>query len=406
MSEQQAATTMVDPRRGVPSASGLARLEQCPGSWRMSQGYPDIADPDAESGTRIHRALETNDYSALSLAEREQAERCANQAEGVFDAWGKTGTEAREVRLGMTKLGGVVAVTPETTAKLVFTGQADVSIFSETSTSALVMDYKTGRGDYDPAEDNAQLRGLAVLAAKYHRVEQVRVALIQPWSGKPTVADYDKEALEAATESVKLALADAARPDAPLWAGDHCQYCPAKADCSALRELAESTAAKWADRLPAEPVEARAKLYGRAQYASATQLRDLLKVLRVLRWLDDAVVAAAKERAKSDPEFQQFYRLKPAAAKRTITDPQQAWQWAATKGVSNEGFLKAVTVKLGELATAVSLASPPKRKNDGTPHATQREVSLDRANKMLNELMVGGAMTVSESEPQLEEVEA
>ena len=60
-----------DTRRGLPSASAMDRLEACPASFHASKDLPDSSSEDAESGTRIHKALETGDTSELSPDELE-----------------------------------------------------------------------------------------------------------------------------------------------------------------------------------------------------------------------------------------------------------------------------------------------------------------------------------------------
>ena len=96
--------------------------------------------------------------------------------------------------LGMTTIGGGIEVNKETTARLMITGQADV--IARSGNRAIVIDYKTGRGETQPADSNAQLRGLAVLVALWYRskgitLDSVRVAIVAPWQGPPTVADFD-----------------------------------------------------------------------------------------------------------------------------------------------------------------------------------------------------------------------
>ena len=86
-----------DPRRGVPSCSAFARLEACPRSFTLSIGQPDTSGADAESGTRIHKWLETQDdadWQALNDAEQETTERCYEQREAIARDWINNGTGA------------------------------------------------------------------------------------------------------------------------------------------------------------------------------------------------------------------------------------------------------------------------------------------------------------------------
>jgi hypothetical protein len=295
--------------------------------------------------------------------------------------------EARETRLGLTALGGVVEVKPDTTAKLVFTGQADVIISMDAH--ALVIDYKTGRGDYDSAETNSQLRALAYLVHKHLRVDSARVALVQPWVGQPTVADFDAETLKQAGQYLHHVLAESRKPDAPLIAGDHCKFCPALADCPAVREKAIGIAHRHASGLPDTPKEARAKMFGRAMHLPAAEHAQLVKEMKLLELFRGAVLDAAKEKAGSDPEFQQFYRLKKGVVREKVTNVQLVFERLSAMGIDAPAFADACTVTKDAL----------------------KELLADRLGlkgKALTDAMslaLDGATEKTESAQQLEEVE-
>jgi len=78
---------MNDPRHGVPSASGMYRLANCPPSFEMERGRKGTSSDDAASGTRIHKALETGDFSDLSLSEQETANMCMAQIKSTLEEW-------------------------------------------------------------------------------------------------------------------------------------------------------------------------------------------------------------------------------------------------------------------------------------------------------------------------------
>ena len=75
-----------DPRRGLPSASAMDRLEACPASFHASKRLPDSSSEDAESGTRIHKALGTGDTSELSPDELDTFEMCLDQRQQIVEA--------------------------------------------------------------------------------------------------------------------------------------------------------------------------------------------------------------------------------------------------------------------------------------------------------------------------------
>lgn len=359
----------IDPRRGVPSCSGLRRLERCPGSWLASQGIPDEESEDAAKGTRIHTALETGNFNGLSADEEQTAEMCHAQMQRVVTEWLGNHEDAadqrlHEHRLGLTAYGGVVDVTDAVKLPIRTTGQADLIIID--GKRGLVLDYKTGRGEVRHAADNAQLRGLAVLAAKRWRLESVRVVIVQPWAGKPTVADYDNEALYTANIWLLIVLSEA-RDATPtdLHAGDWCQYCPARnIPCPALTEKAVQPIETVALSLPADDETARAALFARAMEMSAERLAGLRRGLKIVGWYVSAVEGAARLRAEKDVEFQQYYRLETSPGNREITDAQAAFNALLPLGITAQQALEACSMSLGPIEEAVRIASGIKSQTD------------------------------------------
>lgn len=114
-----------------------------------------------------------------------------------------------------------------------------------------VFDLKFGRGVYVTAENNSQLMiyALAFLDSRGYppdAVERVGLHIVQP---RYATASPHREAEVSAQDLVafraQVAQAELAteKPDAPLVAGDHCRFCPAKATCPALQSAAMATVA-------------------------------------------------------------------------------------------------------------------------------------------------------------------
>jgi hypothetical protein len=267
----------------------------------------------------------------------------------------------REVRYGLTVLGGVVEVTDATTARLVCTGQADLVVVEHGR--AFLCDYKSGRGDYEHAAGNAQLRTLASLVARRYRVSSVRVAIVQPWAGQPTVADFDAEALEAAHEWLGSALGKAMRATpADLCAGDWCKWCPAKATCPALRDTALAPVERLTMSLPADDKVARQALFARAMELPADGLARLMRGLRLVAWYSDAIEGASKARAKDDEAFQAFYTFKPGVVRESITDLGMVWPRLEALGVTGDAFAKACSLTKSALTELVRTVTGHKGK--------------------------------------------
>ena len=86
-----------DPRLGLPSASSMHRVAQCPGSVALSNSLRasgklyECRDPDAESGTRIHQWLASEfiggEPVALDARELPVALKCAQLRETLIKEW-------------------------------------------------------------------------------------------------------------------------------------------------------------------------------------------------------------------------------------------------------------------------------------------------------------------------------
>lgn len=404
-----------DPRRGVPSASAIGRIEACPASHQMALLAGDNSGKWSKFGDAIHEALATGEASKLDAAQMETFEMCNEQLERMLSEWAGDNEiiaiHRDSKRLGLTTIGGVVEVADETTAKLVNTGLSDVIAlkFSKADQALhfFIADYKTLRGEVPEAADNAQLRNLAVLVAKRFRCVAGRVCVIQPWAGKPTLADFDTGLLRGASEWLDTVLHRErhATPD-DRKAGVHCHYCPANATCSTFRQLATSPVEAMTRVLPQDGKTARAALFARAMGLDADTLAGFVKHLRLVGWWCAAIEGAAKRRAESDVEFQRYFRLADGNEVREVTDAQAAFNLALSQGVTPEQFMaECVKVTVGNLENVIRRASGPKITKAGKPHASQMRLSADEATKFVNTLLATGAMQMKKNAQQLEEVE-
>ena len=157
----------------LPTASPFGRYERCPASWQLEQEAKRIGQEAykksaaADSGDRKHGWLAGQPVELLPL-ELEDAqflkERGDDQVTRIF---GDAQTETLvEQRLWM-ELNGQPALS----------GRFDRVIWD--GKIALIQDYKTGRSEPDHAEQNSQLKVLAVLfALNYRRVEEVIVQIV------------------------------------------------------------------------------------------------------------------------------------------------------------------------------------------------------------------------------------
>lgn len=375
-----------DERLGLPSCSALDRLANCPASFLLGKaaGAAGLVPPAggcADSGTRIHRFLETNedaDFEALTNDERETADICRNMRDRVIIEWvapsGPNMEHYREQRLGLTRLGNVLPVVDAPAgAAFVVTGMADHVVVDGANRRGCIIDFKTGRGEVDDAKDNAQLRGLAVLVAGRYNLDSVRVAIIQPLAGAPTVADYDADSLCNAGIWLELVCEEIYNDHDPR-AGDWCQYCPARAACPALREVATDI-----------PVEASPAVYvAKAIDLTSADLSAALRGRRMIGWYLHAIEAAAKMRIERG-EVIPGWEMREKSGRRKIIDTDKAVAvlaplLARAEGGAQAALLRCATLRPNSLQEEIQFASG--KKSARLYNMTQKDAKQHLANAL------------------------
>lgn len=331
---------------------------------------PEKENEDAASGTRIHAVLALlASADTLSFDEAETCEMCASQANEVIREWADCNLFAapektiREQRIGMTAIGSVIDVTPDSRADFIFTGQADLILVKDGS--ALVIDYKTGRGDTPVAKDNPQLAALAVLVRWRYRVSNVRVAIVQPWAGKPTIADYGDNALTLAHGWLMDTLQRAAKstPD-DARAGEWCKYCKAQAACPAYRAatLQQIEIIQPMSIAGMDDEGQRKAMFARAMDLPAESLAGAVRGLGMVERYVSAIKGAARLRAEEDEAFKKFYVLREKRGKRSITDVQTVAHRAFAHGVTVDDFTAACDISLKSTKELLHKATAAKGK--------------------------------------------
>lgn len=402
-----------DPRQGLPSASGLHRLVNCPGSYRAARDAiaRGMAPPDdseeAASGTRIHRWLETEsgeDWAALNYAEQRTATLCQGQAQRLIaDFVGRHGPiecEMREKRYAINAFG----ITLDASSNLkIGTGQADMVVMS--GSHVLVIDYKSGRGAVTSADANDQLRGLAALVAHLHP-ESVTVAIVAPLTGQPTVAEYDKTALKAANAWLVGKWLDAPR-DERTAAGQWCQYCPARLICGTYAaHNAQTLAPLTQDGLP--PDKAKEALFARAYEADTATLAEMGERVRMLEWGAAAIKAAIRRRLEeggraADELREAGWELVETNGNREITDPDKAAVLLAPLLAGAEGGAQAALMRAAKLSAAT--LTEEIHKASGMKSATRYNMTAKQAKdelaQTLGELMTQKTKTELKHNPKL-----
>ncbi|MBQ7023763.1 MAG: DUF2800 domain-containing protein [Akkermansia sp.] len=212
-----------DVRKGLPSASGLQRLVLCPGSWLAEQACPEeVESAAAAAGTRLHKHMEDGTLPE-DAEEAEAVEWCRKlEADLAREYTGDALVLFRERRLW------------DACQRL--SGKPDVVWAHERT--ALVLDYKFGRGEVVSAEQNCQLYALALLVFdNFADIEEVYAGILQPFVCRklPKLGRFTRADVEQLRRWIYGRLDEAARPGAKLCPGEvQCKYCRAAASCPAL----------------------------------------------------------------------------------------------------------------------------------------------------------------------------
>lgn len=332
---------MNNERKGLPSASSMERYMLCPGSFAAEQGQPDEASEDAESGNRIHAVLAgetvtpplTDDDERTILA-------CQAQANALLDAIvphrDELILERRYWRANR------------------WSGKPDVVAIDTLQAHALVLDYKTGRGDVKSADGNMQLRALAVLVSMEHGLDKVTVAIVQPLAGESSVCVYNAEGLRKARIEISDILTAIHQPNAPRRpSAKACKYCKAKAVCPEAREASVA--------LPLANVPEGATASAIAATLTGETLAEFLHRAEFASKVIDACRDEAKQRLEAG-EVVPGWTLKPGSVRESITDPATVFGRFIAAGGTQEAFMPCVSVTKTKLKDAVKAVTGAKGK--------------------------------------------
>lgn len=316
-----------------PSCSAFGRYSLCAGSFQIGLLVPrDEGGAAAKLGTDVHAALAGE--SKVSLTE--DGETIYNLCLWHYEKLKADLLDGREIE--KTLLEQRLWWGSE------WSGQSDrIDLWND---YALVVDWKTGRGEVEPAATNMQLRGLAVLTKRrFPKLQKIYVAIIAPMAGGVTLAEYDEEGLAAAKDDVLELIAEISKEHAPRTpAPSACKYCPARSVCPEVTEKALA--------LPDSPAPTT---------LSTEKLSELLSVAEYVEDYIVALRAEAKNRISNGVPVRGWY-LKDGAKKRAIEDPTAAYNILADK-MSPEDFAGACSVSVTNLEKAYAKCTGLKGKS-------------------------------------------
>lgn len=217
------------------SPSSASRVFACTASFFAAQGYEDTAGEAAQEGTAMHELAEAM-FKGQTLA---------THYNGIEIT--ESHVEAVEPYVAYLKsLPGDVMVEAKVhiVDELVW-GTSDAIHVDEEKGLLEVIDLKTG---YNPvyAKGNTQLQLYALGALNFIDMireftpETVRLTIMQPrHSDEPFSHDMTLAELLAFKAELMKVVAKIESGDVEFSPGNHCKYCPHRADCNALKSKIE-----------------------------------------------------------------------------------------------------------------------------------------------------------------------
>ncbi len=239
MTQQQA------PAHDLFSPSKMATIRACPGYLNHNKDRPEEpSGPAAIDGTHTHTlgdaCLSSNTWDAYDFL---GASMMDHEGTFVVDV-----ERADRVNVYLNYIGGRIEVAnlkgasttssehPVHPGKLIgrndWRGTADCVI--KGLNFAEVIDYKDGRHPVNPDCDQLYSYGLGILADfnKEDLPETIRLTIVQPKiSPTPTWVEMSTQTLLEKLPEFRQVISDALEPNAPRIPGDHCTWCPGKAQC-------------------------------------------------------------------------------------------------------------------------------------------------------------------------------
>lgn len=304
--------------------SGLRSLELCP----RFEYNPNRDTSKAESGTRIHRAIETGDFSPLDEIEKEIAVECITYQQSLSH------DENRQNEVGLEYHGPTFSLK----------GTIDYVSYIPTSPTLRLLDWKTGRGEIDDAEENAQIQSYVSLALhSFPEVQFVETHIVAPRSypkfSNHTYARTDLPAIDLRIATI-VARVEAEPKVEPTPSEEACRWCGAKARCPKLLALAIRQGTLLPEPFHVDPTAILIPEMRMKRHILAELLEDWVKQVKAADV--DAVVTDGVEIPG--------YELRNRVGNTTVTDMAQAVDIMRQEGLPDMHILNACSMSLDKLS--------------------------------------------------------
>lgn len=361
-----------DPRKGVPSASGMARLMNCPGSWLGEKSITDPEEPSeyAESGTRIAQMVEDsfkssgyfNPVAGATESEKRQAERMIKDTKMAFDAAAEHFRSTIEPSSGISAhLAGNIAVSEHRMwsigATNAYSGQADVMIANESEGFLMIVDHKSGWNEVAEPMDNWQLKTLAVLASQRIKSNGVYAVIAQPNHGKPKMAYFSNAQISTFKSEIHVGIRNAKTPGAEFKASaDSCRYCKFRKKCDEAKSVFMSVAT---GKIP-------------------DNLQLALEMIDVADMVAEDIRSQARKALEADPNSVPGWRLRHGSNRLSIKSAPLAFS-KVSDVITPQEFATCTSVKAGELTDMFATKV-------GLPKSKAREALVSRLGEYAEEI--------------------
>lgn len=281
------------------SASGSARWISCSGSVAAEAGYPNTSSIFADWGTHCHELAEITLLSGESAFDWERKNLPENNTIVVDREMADTAQQYVDY---VRSLKGTLLVEQRVDFSHIVPegfGTCDALVFD--GGHLHVVDLKGGKGVPVYAEENTQGLLYALGAVNdygmLYDIDTLTISIVQPRLDHISEWTISREELDAWGKDIAKAAELALSGDATRTPSEKaCQWCKAKATCSALKAKTESVLmSQFDDLTPSNP-----------DTLSDEQLRVALESKKlIVSWLD-AVETVVIERLESGKPFKGF----------------------------------------------------------------------------------------------------
>jgi hypothetical protein len=222
-------------------ASSLYRWAACPASVRLSKGIVQQSSSFAEEGTLAHEYA-----SDILLSKGKAGQLFPAEFPDMRDAVYEYVVLIREEWEADRDEGDVLLVEHRFHLKKIHPdafGTADCVMYKHKARTLKVFDYKHGKGHVVSVRNNAQLKYYAlgaILSLPQLKPTAIESIIVQPraYHEEGSVRRETNTPMDILNFSAELVehIKATLDPNAPIIAGDHCHFCPAKPHCPLLHE--------------------------------------------------------------------------------------------------------------------------------------------------------------------------